>query len=603
MIGFFKMSRRGAAQAVLPLFLLSFGMSVIGCGGDKAGGEVDPIGASIEVYPPKGGQGTQMEVSFDASRSSFTFTGTTLDFGAGIVVDEVHVDDGFSARADITIEPDAELGLRDLVVHVDGLEKTLGAAFEVVSQSFSVDPDAAKIGETVEITMLGHNTEWVGGLTWPNFGDGIEVDAFTVLSSTLAQATISVDTAAPPGWRNVVMDNGGGDLVVNYDGFKVDRVALAAEFEPGEAEQGDTVEFTVYARGTDFTGGEAYISFMDRFGDNPDIVVDSVTVLDAENLYGQMTLSNAAVLGERDVQIQAGPETIIIPDAFEVVGGDWNLEEVAISLSFTVVRQRDNTSCDLAERVSAGVTFYIPLDPPCPVPAGGGEPGPQLGGPEPYDNNGAWGIPMSDGGGGEHDCPYPTTIPAGDYVWLESDANTITMEKVEDPASGTVYYVAKDLTIDDYVVDNWYDLHTQGQEDGIGEYLLEDVQPTVPANWEWTSPIMCENFTQDRAQDQPFTWTPAETYPDAIFWVSIGMPPNDLINMSEEGYIGYAATIPWDDGDHHFATDELAALGAQPVTHYAYSYIEGPPFGLPESIYQENTAPSYILLTQYMILE
>ena len=106
-----------------------------------------------------------------------------------------------------------------------------------------------------------------------------EVNDFTVLSDTLAVAELSVSTETSPGWRNVVMDNGGGDRVTLYDGFKVDRVALAASFEPTLAEQGDTVEFTIQARDTDFTAGIPSLTFFDRFGENPDIIVDTVTIL------------------------------------------------------------------------------------------------------------------------------------------------------------------------------------------------------------------------------------------------------------------------------------------------------------------------------------
>ena len=52
-----------------------------------------------------------------------------------------------------------------------------------------------------------------------------------------------------------------------------------------------------------------------------------------------MTLSNAAALGDRDVQINVSGEGIRIPDAFEVVGGDFDIRNVAIDLYFVVSRQ------------------------------------------------------------------------------------------------------------------------------------------------------------------------------------------------------------------------------------------------------------------------
>ena len=205
-------------------------------------------------------------------------------------------------------------------------------------------------------------------------------------------------------------------------------------------------------------------------------------------------------------------------------------------------------------------------------------------------------------GNGEEDCPFPTTVPAGDYIWLESESNIITLDKTEDTSTGAVYYYASDLTIDDYVTDEWYDLHTQGEDDGIGEELLEAVQPTVPADWEWTSPDLWGNYTHNRAEAFEFEWTDAETYPDAMFIVYI-CTELEPCPMSEDGYYGYAGAYPWDDGEHEFTASEMSLMGDGSVPVYAYSIISGPEFGLPDSIYQENQAVSYIYLAQSMVLE
>ena len=572
------------------------------CKADKGDDAGDAGGNGLAIYPAVAGQGVTLEVDLDASSSFFEFGKTGADFGEGIVVDSVDVDDGWGARATIVVEPDAELGSRDVIIDVDGAETTLASAFTVIDQSFVLDPDSAMMGETVDVALVGRNTSWAGGVTWPNFGDDITVQEFTVLSETLAEARVAIDTDAIPGWRNVVMDNGGGDLVTLYDGFKVDRVALAAEFDPTEAEQGDTVEFTVRARGTDFTAGTPDLTFFDRFGENPDIVVDSITVLDAENLYGKMTLSNAATLGMRDVLIETSGEGVSIPDAFEVVGGDWSLEEVAIDLHYTVVRVRDSASGGLSEYIEAQCIFYIPLDPPCPTGGGSGSGSGSLGEPSPYDENGVWGVTGEGEAGPEEDCPLVTTIGAGDYVWLESDANIVTLERVVDSSTGLIYYYNGDLTMEDYVTDNLYDLHTQGEEGGIGEYVLEAVQPTVPSDWEWVSPNLWGGYTQDRAEDFNFQWTPAMTYPDAMFVVTL-YSYSSLGPLAEENWVGYAGVYPWDDGEHAFLASELSQFAAATAPLHTYSIISGPEFGLPESIYQTNRATSYIYLLQELVLE
>ena len=53
---------------------------------------------------------------------------------------------------------------------------------------------------------------------------------------------------------------------------------------------------------------------------------------------------------------------------------------------------------------------------------------PQLG-PQPYDNNGVFPDPEGSGGSAD-DCPFPTTLSAGDFVWFESDANIVTLENL-----------------------------------------------------------------------------------------------------------------------------------------------------------------------------
>ncbi len=69
------------------------------------------------------------------------------------------------------------------------------------------------------------------------------------------------------------------------------------------------------------------------------------------------------------------------------------------------------------------------------------------------------------------------------------------------------------------------------------------------------------------------------------------------------GKSGFAGSIPWDDGVHHYTGDELSQLEATPSTFTAYSYIEGPEFGLKDSKYQTNVAYSYIYLSASLILE
>jgi hypothetical protein len=557
--------------------------------GDPTEDPDDPGALVLSVEPAVGGLDTSMSVRIAATRSAFDFDGSTLDFGDGITVDELLVQDAWNIDADITIGPDAPLGAHDVVVDSAGYVRTISEGFTVIEESFSIDPDVGMLGETLEVTIQGNNTAWESGVTWPSFGDGVSIMEFTVITDQLAEATVSVAADTYAGPRDVLMETG-AHVVALYDGFQVDRAALAAAWDPKVIEQGETVDFEVDARGTNFVDGVTEVFVLDSSGEANDYAIDRLEIIDATHLYGEMTLSNAARIGFRDVLITTGDEGVVIPDAFEVVDGPLDLSEVAVAIAFYIVRGIDNSTCQVAEDVVAFVWFYVPLDPPC---GGGGAMG---SGPQPYDVNGVFEYPPASEGGGD-DCPTPDSVPAGDYVWFESEYNTVTLDRVEDTTSGQIFYYGFDLTAADYGAGYWYDLHTQGEEGGLPEYLIDDVQPTVPSDWELTSPALCQDYTHNRAEDFTYTWTPAQTYPDAIFATGI---PGTLEATGNGGFVG---SIPWDDGEHTYTAAELSQLVPAPANPYFYSYIEGPDFGLPDSIYQSNPTESVIQLSAYMVLE
>jgi len=584
---------RKALYSAMALFLVAIGPACDDESLIETAEETSQLTFSID--PPEGALGTSMRVTASASRSGFSLDDTQVDFGAGVTLESVTVVDGWTAFADIEIAADAETGRRDVTLAIDGTEHVLAKAFRVNASTFTVSPENARIGETVDVEIVGTNTEWLGGRTWVNFGDGIDILELTVLSGTLMEARIAVRSDAHPGSRDVFSEDG-PKVVTAYDAFTVDRVGLAATWDPPIAEQGTQVEYTVVGRDTNFTEDITDITFLTADGREVlDIVVDNTNVIDAQNMWGNITLSNAATLGWRDVLIETGDEGVLIPNAFEVVGGDLALGDVAIGLAFYVSRSIDNDTGGLNEGVVAYAQFVIPLDPPC---GSGSPPGD---GPMPYDLNGVFEVPESEES--NDDCPTAQTVSAGDVVWLESDANTVTLTKQIDSSTGSIYYYGENLTMADYVPDQWYDLHLQGDPDGLPEELLEDVQPTVPADWYLTSPDLWGNYTHNRAEDFHYTWdqpdgTPgANTYPDAIFSTSLSG------TLVSNGKSGFAGSIPWDDGVHNYTGAELSQLEATPSTFTAYSYIEGPEFGLKDSKYQTNQAYSYIYLSASLILE
>lgn len=560
----------------------------VGCNQEVEGEDGADVGqASVTLSPSVAGQGQSLSVELTSNRSRFNFGTTELDLGQDILVHDITVNDGYTAHASISIDPDATLGLRDAIVTVDGTEVPLADAFRITPDSIlSVEPDNGKMGEVLDVAIVGSNTNWEAGYSWAGFGKGIRVLDFSVLSSSLATAKLAIDTDARPGPRDVTVESG-PDVVALYDGFTVDRAVVRCEFEPGQGYQGETKDFTITCLDTDWGPGTR-VEFWDDGGRNPDIGITEVQTIDGENMYGRMRLSNAAFVGFRDVYITNGDEAVLLPDAFEVLDSPPRLDNVAISLGFDVQRQINNDNGDILEQVSAFAAFVIPLDPPC------GAPPPPGSGPMPYDINGVFPVPPDPE---PQDCPAPQTVSAGDYVWFESPENIVTLERDIIRSTGQIIYRGIDLTLDDYRFNQLYDLHTQGDPDGIPEIILERVQPTVPADYHILSPNLWGDYTHSRDEPFNYTWTPAQTYPDAIFSTQISG------TLVATGRGGFAGSIPWDDGDHTYMPGELTQLEPSPVSFVAVSYIEGPTFGFPFSTIQGNQSDSQLATQARLILE
>jgi hypothetical protein len=86
----------------------------------------------------------------------------------------------------------------------------------------SVSPDSGEQGATLEITIGGTN---LVGATAVSFGDGITVDSFTVVSAVEITVSISIDTTATLGLRDVSVTTSAGTGTLT-DGFTV--VAVGA---------------------------------------------------------------------------------------------------------------------------------------------------------------------------------------------------------------------------------------------------------------------------------------------------------------------------------------------------------------------------------------
>ncbi|TNE92582.1 MAG: hypothetical protein EP330_01160 [Deltaproteobacteria bacterium] len=519
----------------------------------------------LSLYPPRGGQGTTMNVQVNSNLPRFVFGDSGLALGEGITVDSVTVLDEWTLDAEIAIAEDAALGFRDATVTVEDSTYDLPESFRVVAEGLVVTPDNGRMGELLEVELHGSGTTWEPGNTWASFGEGVEVRWVEVHDETSATATIAIAPDAVPGTRDVHAEDP-PDVVTAWDGFTVDRAVLSAVCRAEPLLTGTVGGLRVDALG-DLLHPSMTVELWDDGGLANDTFLEDVIVGDPTWMEANVRVSNAARPGTRDLYVQVGDERFVVPDCLTIEQAPINPMSVRGYTYFIVSRDISPTSGSISEVVSAYAQFYIPLDPPC---FGGGGSG--SGFPIPYDVNGVWPNPTA---GDPADCPSVRMVSAGEHVWFESDRNIVTLDRRVRPARNQIWYTGRDLTLVDYVFDNLYDLRLEGDPDGLPAALVEDVQPTVPVDYDILAPDFAR-LIHPRSEPLDFEWTPAQSYPDGQFRVFV-------YGVLQDGRGGFGGIIPWDDGKHRWTSNNLSEFQEGPLEWRFESRLSGPRWALPFS--------------------
>ena len=128
-------------------------------------------------------------------------------------------------------------------------------------------------------------THWLQGETKASFGAGVATDSLTITSPTTATAQITVLSTSPVGFAALTMTTDGEVTTLQQaidieEGFPV----LLATSPAGDP-QGDTLNLQVLGRFANWQQGLTSAAF------NQDITVNSVTVIDSNNLTLNITVS------------------------------------------------------------------------------------------------------------------------------------------------------------------------------------------------------------------------------------------------------------------------------------------------------------------------
>jgi hypothetical protein len=555
---------------------------------------------SLRLTPLVGGLGNTIDVAVQGLNTRWEQGDLRLDFGPNITVGDIEVVGPNDAIAPVSIDPAAPLGYTDVTVSFDRRDAD-GASIEPASLSFkgdegfliqpgdvSISPDRARLGETLQIDIVGFNTTLQDG-AWVDMGPGVYVNWVQVDDFTHATASVSIDQRADPGWHDVAVTNGPVVYRAN-DAFFIERSSIAIAIDPTSGNQGETLAFSIIGSNTHFETKPAGIDPYDQWDANNPLAclapgtrwtyADLSTSICVEEFYpwcqdtvepggilnvsnptvgtGTMRISNGALPGKYDVRVYtiertddngngcSAPgefvilEEVILHEGFEVkdVPIDCN-DNPGVSFGFNVGRSFNNDTCDINENVSASAVFFTPLDPPC-----GSPPGPPV---MPFDINHVINPPS-----GGADCPPTPTCDAGPQVYLESELNTIVLQRQVNTFTQEVVYVPEfPLTLDDYkfgYVD--YDLVADGSEDEtqIPAFRQEDALFTLPSDFELLEPLLCNNYTHDPNEDLLVRWTPGQTYD--VAGMSLSYSTTDVDEVAWQ-----LVVLPWDDGEWTFTPD------------------------------------------------
>jgi IPT/TIG domain len=166
----------------------------------------------------------------------------------------------------------------------------------------SVSPVEGLVGQTMDVDIRGHETNFLDGISEAEFGEGIMVNSTTVSDPLHATANITIAPDAYFGGRDVNVITGSETPTMLWSGFAVIGPCIEGVF-PSCAVQGQTLDVEIYGAYTHFVNGTSVATFTCA-----DITVNSTTVTDPTHAVANITIAPDASVGSCEVNVITGDE-------------------------------------------------------------------------------------------------------------------------------------------------------------------------------------------------------------------------------------------------------------------------------------------------------
>ena len=191
----------------------------------------------------------------------------------------------------------------------------------VVPAIGALRPQTAPQGATLQLEIVGANTNWTTDSVVEFSSPGIMVNAVEVASATSIVATVSIPTSEPIGFVDITVTSAlAGGVVETAQGVGAFRVqaptggAQILSVIPDRASAGSTVELVIGGINTAFDGTSlVQVGFSD-----PAITVDSIVAESPTQIRAMVALDGSAAPGFRTVSVTTGAEIATSPNGFLV---------------------------------------------------------------------------------------------------------------------------------------------------------------------------------------------------------------------------------------------------------------------------------------------
>lgn len=272
----------------------------------------------LSVVQSSGFQGQTQNVVLTGFATHFS-SSSVVSLGAGVIVNSVSATSNTSLTANITVQPTATLGYRNVSVVTGSEAVALNNAFQITTGPAaiaSLNPASGGQGQTLDVQVTGSQTNFASGVTTAAFGGGISVTGITITDALHATVTVSIPNSTALGSYNVSLTTG-GEVASILGGFTVNSgAARLSSVTPPTGTQGSTNQnITLTGLFTHFVNGTSVANF------GSGITVNSTTVSSSTSAVANITISPTATIASRNVSVTTGSETATITGGFSVLAG------------------------------------------------------------------------------------------------------------------------------------------------------------------------------------------------------------------------------------------------------------------------------------------